>query len=179
MYIAPRLNRKIIQVAFVVNDLELAAHKYIQTMGVGPFYIVDRPSIIDETYRGKSANVEFSTAITQAGDVQIEFVQQHCDSDSSYRDIVKKGHSGFHHIAIFAENFDEEMKRYSDNGNEIASSGRMGSMRFGYVDTHNEIGAMTEVLEDVPFIRNYFSNLSRECSEWNGERPIRNSEELF
>ena len=110
MYIAPRLNRKIIQVAFVVNDLELAAHKYIQTMGVGPFYIVDRPSIIDETYRGKSANVEFSTAITQAGDVQIEFVQQHCDSDSSYRDIVKKGHSGFHHIAIFAENFDEEMK---------------------------------------------------------------------
>jgi len=165
--------------AYLVTDLEAAAHKYIVTLGVGPFYIVNRPKITDEFYRGASASVEFSTAITQAGGIQIELVEQHCSGPSCYRDMFDKGQEGFHHIAVFAEDYDAEMARYAELGIDVASAGRMGPMRFSYVDTSREIGAMTEVLEDVPFIRSYFENLKTACVDWDGSRPIREASELF
>ena len=179
MYVAPPENRKVIQMAYLVNDLEASAHKYMKTLGIGPFYIVNRPKIADETYRGAKANVEFSTAITQAGGIQIELVQQHCSSPSCYRDIFQQEQEGFHHIAVFAEDYDAELARYAERGIQVASAGRMGPMRFSYVDTFKEIGAMTEVLEDVSFIRSYFENLSTACEGWDGSRPIRETSELF
>lgn len=179
MYVAPSVNRKVIQTAFVVNDLEEAAKHWITTLGVGPFYIVNRPKIADETYRGVKANVEFSTAITQAGGIQIELAVQHCDSPSCYRDIYEQGQEGLHHIAVFAEDYDAEMARYAEQDIQVASAGRMGPMRFSYVDTSKEIGVMTEVLEGVPFIRSYFENLKTACEGWDGSRPIRDASELF
>ena len=50
MYIAPRLNRKIIQVAFVVNDLELAVcYDHCENEGaLYPFWMID----IERRHRG-------------------------------------------------------------------------------------------------------------------------------
>ena len=179
MFVAPLNNRKIIQLAFVVNDLESAADSYMETLDVGPFYITDRPKIADATYRGESSQFEFSTAITQAGDVQLELVQQHCDNLSCYRDTIQKGTEGFHHIAVFAEDYDAEMARYEKLGIVAASAGRMGPMRFAYMDTSRQIHAMTEVLESTTFIHDYFGNLKKACEAWDGSRPIRSSSELF
>jgi len=179
MYTAPQVNRTIIQTAFMVNDLETAARKYIETLGVGPFYITERPKIAGSLYRGAPSEVQFSTAITQAGDVQLELVEQHCDSSSCYRDTVPVGQEALHHIAVFAEDYDAEMKRYKDLGIEVASSGRMGPMRFSYMDTSEQIMAMTEVLESTHFIHTYFENLKTACLDWDGSRPIRSSSELF
>lgn len=165
--------------AFMVNDLEEAASQYIKTMRCGPFYIVDRPKITDAIYRGKASNMEFSTAITHAGHIQIELVQQHCDSPSCYRDMYEKGQTGFHHIAVFAEDYDAELDRHTELGVEIASAGRMGPMRFAYMDTSMQIHGMTEVLESVSFIHDYFGNLKKTCTLWDGSRPIRDASELF
>lgn len=179
MYVASLTNQNVIQMAYVVEDLEEAAHRFIKTLGVGPFYINDRPKISDALYRQEFSKVEFSTAITQAGGVQLELVQQHCDSPSCYRDTVSKGQEAFHHIAIFADDYDGELTRYQSLGIEIASSGRMGPMRFSYVDTQAQIMAMTEVLESKPFIHEYFENLKTACLDWDGTNPIRSASDLF
>ncbi|MBC6412241.1 MAG: VOC family protein [Hyphomonadaceae bacterium] len=179
MYAAPLTNRRVIQTAYVVNDLEAAARGFTAALGIGPFFIVNRPTISGATYRGRPAQVEFSTAITQAGDIQLELVQQHCDSPSCYRDMFGEGQEGFHHIAVFAGDYDAEIARYRTLDIDIAATGRVGPMRFCYMDTSQHIFAMTEVLESVPFILEYFRNLRETCETWDGSRPVRDASELL
>ena len=39
----PPMNHKVLQMAYVVNDLEASAKRWIESFGVGPFYILERP----------------------------------------------------------------------------------------------------------------------------------------
>ena len=179
MFPQPLMNHKVIQLAYVVNDLEASAHQWMKSFGVGPFYILDRPQLTNPVFRGQPGQAEFSTALAQAGDLHIELVQQHCDSASVYRDIFPKGQEGFHHVAVIAEDFDAEIARYEGQGLEAALTGASGPMRFAYVDTTPTLPFMIEVLENVPFIVNYFNNLKQACENWDGSDPIRNAMDLF
>ena len=68
----PATNHKVLQLAYVVNDVRAAAEKWIETFGVGPFYMLDRPQVGDPRYRGTPQPVEFSVGVAQAGDIHIE-----------------------------------------------------------------------------------------------------------
>ncbi|WP_425407883.1 VOC family protein [Hyphococcus sp.] len=174
----PPMNHKILQIAYIVNDVEAAAEKWIKTFGVGPFFILDRPDVGNPHYRGKPQKVEFSAGLAQAGDVHIELIEQHCDSPSCYRDIVPKGEEGYHHVAVIVENYEKEVARYEEMGFPVASSGEFGPLKFCYIDTSPVMQGMVEVLEDLPFIHNYFGRVREAAENWDGSRPIRDANEL-
>ncbi len=174
----PPGNLKVHQMAYVSNDVRAAAERWVKSFGVGPFYILDRPDVGDPRYRGSPQRVEFSAALAQAGDIHVELIEQHCDSPSCYRDITPKGSEGFHHVAVIVEDYAREVARYEDMGFAVASSGKFGPLRFCYVDTSSVLGGMVEVLEDVPFIRNYFARVRQAAENWDGSNPIRDASEL-
>lgn len=159
----------IIQMAWVVEDLEEAAHRWNRTSGVGPFLVNRHIRIIDPLYREEPGEVDFSTAIAQAGPVQIELVQQHCDSPSCYRDSVPAGSEGFHHMAVMVESYDQVVAHYVQQSCSIASEGLFGEARFCYVDCRQSIGHMVEVLEDCAPIRSFFAAIARAAEEWDGD----------
>lgn len=174
----PLINRKVLQLAYVVNDVNAAAERWSKTFGVGPFYILNRPQVGNPLYRGKPQKVEFSAGLAQAGDVHIELIEQHCDSPSCYRDTIPKGKEGFHHVAVIVDDYEKEVARYANAGFPVASSGEFGPLRFCYVDTSPVLGCMVEVLENLPFIHNYFSSIRKAAETWDGSRPIRDANEL-
>lgn len=174
----PIMNHKIMQLAYVVNDLQEAAARWTNTFGIGPFFIVDRPEIGDPHYRGRPQGVEISTALAQAGDVHVELVQQHCDSPSCYRDLIPKGKEGFHHVGVIVEDYEAELARYQAQGFEVAMSGTFGPMKFCYVDTSPHIFCMVEVLENVPFIHDFFGRIKKAAEVWDGSNPLRPASEL-
>ena len=75
------------------------------------FYKVENNKITDPKYRGMPNEVDFSTAISMAGEVQIELVEQHCENPSCYRDMFRKGQEGFHHIAVVCDDYWQEVER--------------------------------------------------------------------
>ncbi len=174
----PAMDHKILQMAYVVNDVEASAKKWMESFGIGPFYILDRPQVGNPLYRGKPQAVEFSAALAQAGDIHIELIQQHCDSPSCYRDTIPKGQEGFHHVGVIVEDYHAEVKRYQDQGFVVAGSGTFGPLNFCYVDTSPVMHCMVEVLEDLPFIHNYFGRIRKAAEEWDGSDPIRNANDL-
>ncbi|MGC6471854.1 MAG: VOC family protein [Parvibaculales bacterium] len=175
----PLTNHKVIQVAYVVNNLEQAAHKWIQSFGIGPFFVLEKPQITDPTYRGTPNEVSFSTAVAQAGDMHIELVEQHCDSPSCYRDMFAKGEEGFHHVAVIAEDYEAEIARYAAQGREMAFAGISGPMKFSYVDMRPDLPFMIEVLENKAFIVDYFAKVKEAGETWDGSDPIRDAASLF
>ena len=167
---------RIVQMAWVVDDLEAAAHRMSETMGCGPFMMNRHIRLDDPHHRGRPQRTDFSLALAQAGDVQGELVEQHDDTPSVYRDAFPDGPPGgmaFHHVAVIVPDVAEETARYNAMGFETASSGRFGSIDFTYVDTRPATGFMVEVLPDMKDMHAFFAAVRRAAESWDRRDVIR------
>ncbi len=163
----------IVQMAWVVNDLEEAAHRFNRIYGCGPFLMNRHIQLGDPRYRGAPVRTDFSTALAQAGEVQIELIVQHDDTPSVYRDLHAAGSEGFHHVAMIVPDVALEVERYRMLGFEAAFTGRFGNAEFAYVDTSATLGHMTEILPDNAMLRGFFGMVRRAAEEWDGKDIIR------
>ena len=69
-------DRTIFQNAWVVDDVEAACMKWVNELGVGPFFLTEYRDTFDEVvYRGSPDRLDMYVAIAQAGPVQIELIQ--------------------------------------------------------------------------------------------------------
>ncbi len=173
MTVSPCEQRRVMQSAWVVDDIESACMKWVETTGIGPFYIFPHLQL-EVNYRGKPSKLDFSVASAQAGGVQIELVEQHCHTPSAYRDQFEQGERGHHHMAIYVSDYDAALAHYLDRGFVVATSGLFGEMRFSYVDTRDAIGCMMEIIQHDPIQDEIFKRISDGAKYWDGVTdPIR------
>ena len=166
-------NRKVIQASWVVEDVSTAALQWVRTTGIGPFFVFDHIPVEEPRYRGRPASIDFSVAIAQAGEVQVELVAQHDAGPSAYRDLIAKGRSGFHHVALYSMDYDADLQFYVDQGHVAAVEGKFAGKRFAYIDTSGSIGCMVELIEDSPVQREFFGRIAAAARDWDGRDPIR------
>lgn len=163
------------QAAFIVDDVEAAARRWVETTGIGPFLVVPHVQLAEYSYRGeRREGLDFSVALAQSGGLQIELVQQHCDNPSAYRDTIAKGTQGFHHLAIYCEDYDAAYAHYRDLGHVAAVDGRFGPLRFSYIDTTAAIGCMVELVEQHDSQSAFFRQVAAAADGWDGVTdPVR------
>ena len=163
--------KTILQNAYMVNDIDAAIERWHTTFGIGPFFLTRHVPVENPEYRGEASPLDFSVAIAQAGDVQVELVQQHCDSPSCFRDMYAPGREGLHHIAVFADDYDAELARYEAMGVPVVTSGRFGGSRFCYVDARSPLGLFIEILEENAGIRKFFAKIRSAADDpaWAGK----------
>lgn len=167
------LGRDIIQNAWVVTDLEAAMARWTRDFGIGPFFTFPHVQLQNLKYHGQPASLDMSVAIAQAGPVQVELIQQHCDNPTCYTDSIPRGGHGFHHVAVFAKDYDRELAYWRDKGFPVAAEGLAGTMRFAYIDTRPITDCMIELIEDEPNIRAAFKIIADAARDWDGRDPVR------
>ena len=161
------------QQAWVVEDLEKAMFAWTHNCGVGPFFVAEHVPMERLVYRGRPAAIDCTIALAQSGRTQIELIVQHCDGPSIYRDLIPKGRSGFHHLAVVCEEYERDLAHYQAAGSQVAMTGLFADMRFAYVDASAELGCVIELLEDKPVIREHFEMIARAAENWDGSNPVR------
>jgi hypothetical protein len=161
------------QAAWVVNDLDESMRRWIATARVGPFFVVSHVRVGRVKYRGAPAALDFSSALAQAGPMQIELIEQHSDGPSAYRDAFPRGREGFHHVAMMTQTYDADLERHRSEGSVAATEGLFGDMRFAYVDTRARLGHMTEIIDDCDSIKKIFKMVADAAVDWDGSDPIR------
>ena len=89
--------------------------KWVNEMGVGPFYLNEYPNgtFSKVTYRGELAELSMKVAIAQAGPIQIELIEPMTET-CAYRDSVPKGKEGFHHMCVWTLDFKADYKDESN-----------------------------------------------------------------
>ena len=98
----PSERKRVMQICFVVPDIDAAMQSWTQTMGIGPFFIFRDLDIDTVKHRGTATRVRFHIALAQAGDVQIELAQQVSNAPYAYNEVFPNGsEGGLHHIAIY------------------------------------------------------------------------------
>lgn len=161
------------QLGHVVNDIVSAAKDWSSTFGIGPFHVLP---VVDQhlTHADSDARtIRIQVGVAQAGPVQIELIQQHCDTPSLYRDWSREGVSAFHQVATVTNDYDGKLAHFRALGYEVAAESLGGTFRVAYVDTVAGFGFYTEVVEHTPRFLEQLNAISRTCATWDGTDPVR------
>ena len=166
-------DRTVFQNAWVVDDVEAACLKWVNELGVGPFFITEYTNQFEDLhYRGEPASLSMIVAIAQAGPVQIELIQP-TTARCAYRDSVAPGSIGFHHVCVWTHDIDADTAYFARLGYPAANQGKVGPIRFAYYDTRPLMGCMLEVVTKSDAVVERFNAIARAADNWDGKDPIR------
>ncbi len=164
------------QHAYLVNDLELACTRWAELLGAGPFLLVPHHRTERFTYRGTDTEADVSYAFGYLDDQMIQFIQQHDDAPSIYRDMYASGEEGFHHIGLLVDDFEAELSRFNAAGFETACRLWADGVDAAYVDTRSVTGGFTELHGNPPHILKAFDGWRRAHEARKpGDDPIQRS----
>jgi hypothetical protein len=168
----PEGDFRFFQLGHVVDDVLGAAANWARTFGIGPFHVLP---VIEQRadYGGEIRPVRIQVAVAQAGPVQIELIQQHCDTPSIFSEWSRGGTSAFHQIATLTDDYDAKLARFKTLGYAIAAESLGGGFRVAYIDTAAEFGFYTEVVEAPPSFLDQVRGISDTCANWDGVDPVR------
>ena len=163
----PEGEYRLFQLGFVVDDLLGAAERWVRVFGVGPFHVMPRVKNSCR-YRGADAEVDIHIAVSQAGPVQIELIQDFTDGPSVFRDV-----HGVHQVCTLTRDYDRKKAHYERLGYQVVCEFTTPGQRVAFYDTIADFGFYTEVVEEKPSFRANLAAISRTCEEWDGTDPIR------
>jgi hypothetical protein len=169
----------IMQIGYIVKNLDAALEHWITKLNVGPFFVFEKFSLLDSQYRGRPAEFDLNLAMAFSGTMCIELIAQNDKSPSVYTEVVDLRGFGFHHLAVSTRDFDGEVARHKANGAEMALYGfaEVGA-RAAYMDTLSTLGGMTELIEINPLVEDFFSSIKRPSVDWRGDKPVRGPADL-
>lgn len=160
------------QLGHVVDDVVAAAGRWARAFGIGPFHVL--PLVGQQAdYGGEVRTVQIQVAVAQAGPIQIELIQQHCETPSIFREWSRNGTSAFHQIATLTADYEGKIAHFEALGYSIAAESLGGGFRVAYIDTTTEFGFYTEVVDAPSSFLEQVRNISDTCANWDGRDPVR------
>lgn len=163
----------IIQMAYLPEDFDATLRYWTETVGVGPFFLMENIQLGDMRYRGQPTDAVFSIAIAYWGDIQIELIRAENDAPSIYSGeyAVK---DRLHHICIFVDSIADARRACADAGAEILVEGKVGdSGEVIYVDAGGGPGHVIELLQPMAGSEGLFAMIKDAGRDWDGSDPLR------
>lgn len=149
------------QIAYLVNDIEQSCQRWADLFGAGPFVVAPHHRTDRFSYRGTDAEADVSYAFGYLGEMMIQFIQQHDDTVSIYRDMYAAGQEGYHHHGVLVNDYAGEKQRLLDMGFELACELHADDVDACYIDTRSATGGFTEIHADPPHILSAFAGWRR------------------
>ena len=156
----------VIQVCWVVDDIEAAETFHTEHFGVGAWTRMPDVRFGPEaaTYRGAPADFTAHVSLGYAGDLQLELIQP-VTGRSIYTEFLEGSgpgfHGGLHHICFETDDLAAAIERAEAAGLEIVQQGVMGGglMSFAYVDGGRWGAPYVEIVELTDEMRAFFAGL--------------------
>ena len=164
----------IIQTAYVVKNIRESIGQWVEKLKVGPWFLLVHFSGEDAKYRGQPSKADCALAMSFAGHMMIELIEQYNDAPSVYRETIDKRGYGFHHWGVATSNFDRDVAKFRAQGYEEGFFARVPSGgRVGYMDTTSYLPGMVELIELGAAFDPIFGRIYRATIGWDGKDPIR------
>ncbi|MFE1950901.1 MULTISPECIES: VOC family protein [Streptomyces] len=167
------------QLGYVVKDVEAAMRHWTTNLGVGPFFYFPQAAVGRTFYLGEPTDARIAVGIAQAGDVQIELIQQlNPQAPSAYRDFLEERGEGLHHVGHFVtgegdDTYDAFLARFAEADVEPYHHGDSGpGSRFAYLPTEEHGGTVVEVIETAQW-GGFFDAIRAAAAGWDGSDPVR------
>lgn len=164
----------IMQMAFVPDDFDAALRHWTQTMGVGPFFLIENIALENMRYLGESSNAVFSIALAYWGDMQIELIRPDNDLPSLYRGDYAQSGATLHHICIMTDDIMAARRIAEAAGATLLVEADVGvDGAVIYVDSGNGPGSIVEILQPASGSGALFDMIKSASVDWDGSDPVR------
>ena len=163
------------QIAFVTRDMRASMDFYSREMGVGPWFTTDRAIVSDLRYRGAPCTAHYSAALASWGPIQIEFIQQHDDSPSVFRDWMRRPFARElqQHVCHWADDYDGTIARARARGFVVEQEGVTPWGPFAYLLHPDNPDQLLELLATTPRRLAFNGAIAAAAVDWDGQAPIR------
>jgi hypothetical protein len=162
------------QLGYVVRDIEAAMAMWSAKLRIGPWFYNPRLGLSWYNFRGVDYDdFNMSYALANSGDMQIELIQQRCDTPSLYRDHLDRYGEGLQHICVWPIDYDATFELAVSSGLNPAQQGCFGRIRFAYFEDAGHGGTSLEMSELVPERLPGIERIRAAAAEWNGTDPVR------
>lgn len=162
------------QLGYVVRDIEAAMRHWVEVLGVGPWYYVDRLPVTNFLYRGKPSDPHVSIALANSGAAQIELIQQRNAAPSMYVDFLAQGPEGLQHVSTWPVDYDATLARALAAGHTIGQQGASNRGPFAYFETQDaHRGTCMEIAAYTPTRKRQFDAVEAASRGWDGRDPYR------
>lgn len=170
-----RIYGEIRQLGYVVRDIEAAMKHWIDVLGVGPWFYIDRLPVKNFLYRGQPSNPHVSIALANSGAAQIELIQQRDDAPSMYRDFIASGREGLQHVSSWPgpAEYEAILAQAARTSIRIGQSGETARGPFAYLETEAHPGTCMEIAAMSDTRRRQFAAIEAAARGWEGRDPIR------
>ena len=173
---------KAVHTAFVVPDIEQAVNRMLES-GIGPAYYM-KGIRVPGRYRGERNDVLITAVFFYSGSLQYEFIQQHDDTPSAYREFMERTpEGGLHHVAYFCDNFAAAIRGAAEAGQMfdivqefIGEDGSPYEIYMEPLDSKDPV--LVQLMLPGP-LEDCFAEMERTAATWRGENPIRNALDLL
>ncbi|MDR1542011.1 MAG: VOC family protein [Clostridiales bacterium] len=145
----------LIQVGFIVRDIETSKRKFATFLGVEAPPTIDGGAyeITGTTVDGAPApNANCWMAFFTVGpNLQLELIQPN-GVKSAWQDFLDAKGEGMHHLAFGVKNTDEKIKKCEEFGMKLLQRGKYGdgSGEYSYLDATGDLKCFIELLESYP-----------------------------
>lgn len=168
-----RIFGSVCQNGYVVRDIRAAMDHWVNVMGVGPWFYVERGRPKEFRHRGQDSAIEVSIALANSGDLQIELIQQLNDAPSMYKEFLDSGREGLHHMSYWTTDYDGLYQRAISLGCKVGDEGAGPRGRFAYFDTEFHPGTVIEISDVSVGKAEHFARIRQAAADWDGSEPIR------
>ncbi len=165
--------------AFVVPDFDAAVNRLIDS-GIGPVFVMKRIRVAGR-FRGNRHDALFSAAFVYSGSTQYEFLCQHDDTPSAYKEFIERNPAGgLHHTAYFTpEGFDAALAAAKAAGTEFEIVqefiGPDGVAYEIYVEPKDKRNPLLAQLMIAGPMEPFFAEMERIAASWDGSDPVRDA----
>ena len=140
--------KEIVQIGIVVEDIEKAKQGMLDVFGLAPDNEGD--FVYKECYYpGETIEAPVYAVFYDFFNVQLEFLQPVGDQDTIWKDYLKMGMHGLHHIRFDVDDQDAIIKLMADKGIGIWQEGTSlvnPACRFTYFDSMDKLGFIVEAV---------------------------------
>lgn len=164
---------EVIQIAYFPTDFDATLQYWIETVGVGPFFVLNDVRLGEMKYMGAPTDAVFTMAIGYWGDIQIELIKTDSTVPSLYcgeyavRDRV-------HHVCVFVESIAEARAACAAAGAKVIVEGKVGEDgEVIYVDAGMGPGHVIEYLQPMSGSEGLFQMMKDAARDWDGSDPVR------
>ena len=135
------------QIGIVVEDLEKSMEEYRDSMGVGPFDVLDITSE-NATIEGAVSPFHLKIALARNTPVQVELIQVLKGETAHSRFLHEKG-QGLHHLGMLIDGgIEEKIAQLGERGINVLQKGEIfGRSHFAYMDTEKTSGVIWELID--------------------------------
>ncbi len=166
-------SREITHIGYVVDDLKKSASWAIETLGAGPFFLIEHMVLETCTYNGAPAQLDHSSAFGQWGPTKLEFTVVHSADPPGLSEMLGGPGPKVGHVGWVADDLLADSTELEHAGLPMFHTGSTGPISTRWHDGRTRFGHHIEIHQNGSALQGFYELMRASAIGWDGTEPLR------